>query len=380
MGFPISPAPSSGDTYSVENRVWTYDGYGWRFLGASGSIDVTLIGNLNYTVGNTFPISPTTGDKWFHLNDAVEYTYIQDIEDTSHWIEIGYGCPTIGGQAYGLTGINFPNTECVGDLYEYDSRIWVYNGYAWKMVCQNTGDTDFTFGLTAPINPDPGHRWVDSATGLLYTFIDDEDPIGQTGQWVNFSGSNFVLGPTGPTGDPGPIGPTGSTGEYYFFTSKGVCLNSSGLDRTFTLDLLTTDLTTKTPVGDDFIVIQSKTSGSIVQRTALTSIFTAKGLSQPTTATSLSTKSFILFDSSDGSQVSSSFNDVKNELLSGAVSGVSDINGCTGSIGITGTENEIEVTQSCPEIIIGLPDNVTISGDLTVNGFYYGFIDGGTFG
>lgn len=65
---------------------------------------------------------------------------------------------------------------------------------------------------------------------------------------------------------------------------------------------------------------------------------------------------------------------------------VTSINGCTGAIGITGTANEVEVTKVCPNITIGLPDNVTISGNLQVNGnintngFIEGlYINGGTF-
>lgn len=56
----------------------------------------------------------------------------------------------------------------------------------------------------------------------------------------------------------------------------------------------------------------------------------------------------------------------------GTSGGIQSINGCTGNIfgniGITGTSGEVEVTTSCPNIIIGLPDNVVISGNLQVNG------------
>lgn len=56
---------------------------------------------------------------------------------------------------------------------------------------------------------------------------------------------------------------------------------------------------------------------------------------------------------------------------------VYSINGCTGILGITGTENEVTVTGPCPNIVIGLPDDVIISGSLNVLGSIY--IDGGTF-
>jgi len=56
----------------------------------------------------------------------------------------------------------------------------------------------------------------------------------------------------------------------------------------------------------------------------------------------------------------------------GGSGGINSVNGCTGdflgNIGITGTSGEVEVTTSCPNIIIGLPNNVVISGNLRVNG------------
>ena len=208
MAFPVFPPPQPGDTYSVDNKIWSYDGFGWRFLGASGSVNITLSGLNAYSIGITLPINATNGDKWYHINDAVEYTFIRDFDSTSHWIEIGEGCPTFGGG----TGINFPATECIGDVYEYDGRQWIYNGYAWKILCPPDG-SEFTFGLTAPENPFPGHRWVNSANAVLYTFVNDFDPLGQTGQWVQFGGGNGdLVGPPGPTGSTGPTGPIGPTG------------------------------------------------------------------------------------------------------------------------------------------------------------------------
>jgi hypothetical protein len=47
--------------------------------------------------------------------------------------------------------------------------------------------------------------------------------------------------------------------------------------------------------------------------------------------------------------------------LTGAVTAVGSINGCTAAVVITGSASEIEVLNTCPNIVIGLPDNVTIS-------------------
>ena len=61
--------------------------------------------------------------------------------------------------------------------------------------------------------------------------------------------------------------------------------------------------------------------------------------------------------------------------LNGAVR---SLNGCTGLLGICGTSGEIEVTKSCPNIIIGLPDSVNIN-NLNISGSITGLIDGGLY-
>ena len=46
---------------------------------------------------------------------------------------------------------------------------------------------------------------------------------------------------------------------------------------------------------------------------------------------------------------------------------VNTLNGCTGNLTITGTANQVTVTNSCPNIVVGLPSNLTV-GNLTVTG------------
>jgi hypothetical protein len=86
-----------------------------------------------------------------------------------------------------------------------------------------------------------------------------------------------------------------------------------------------------------------------------------------------------------------SLNTVKSlNGLTGDVTVVGSINGCTGAFTITGTVNEVVVSAgiNCRNIIIGLPDNVTIpyisgtgatfTGTVNAN-LFIGSVDGGTF-
>jgi hypothetical protein len=57
-----------------------------------------------------------------------------------------------------------------------------------------TGPGNYTFSTTGPSNPVVGDRWVNSATGIEYTWTTDQD----SSQWVQLATSGYI-GPTGPT-------------------------------------------------------------------------------------------------------------------------------------------------------------------------------------
>jgi len=40
-------------------------------------------GGVNYFYGNTLPVGASTGDRWFHPNSGLEFTFIQN-----QWIQI----------------------------------------------------------------------------------------------------------------------------------------------------------------------------------------------------------------------------------------------------------------------------------------------------
>lgn len=136
--------------------------------------------------------------------------------------------------------IDFPNTPYVGQVYTYSGRSWTWNGVSWKAVgtAQGVagiqgnqglqgiqgiqGDLGFqgiqglqgiqgnqgpnaaiSFSATPPLLPLVGDRWVDSNSGIEYTFVDD----GSNPTWVEVSASGF----SGTQGVQGPIG-SGSQG------------------------------------------------------------------------------------------------------------------------------------------------------------------------
>lgn len=131
--------------------------------------------------------------------------------------------------------IDFPNTPFLNQTYTYSGRTWYWNGVSWKAVgtaqgvagiqgnqgLQGTqgllgiqGDLGFqgiqgiqgnqgpnaaiSFGSTPPVSPSIGDRWVDSNSGIEYTFVDD----GTNSTWVEVSASGF----SGTQGIQGPIG------------------------------------------------------------------------------------------------------------------------------------------------------------------------------
>jgi hypothetical protein len=46
----------------------------------------------------------------------------------------------------------------------------------------------YTYSATAPSTPSAGDRWVDSDTGILYTYVND----GDSSAWIDFSGSGYA--------------------------------------------------------------------------------------------------------------------------------------------------------------------------------------------
>lgn len=132
LSFPSNPTP--GQTTIIGGTTWQWDGERWSIvlgLGYTGSIGYTgssgstgYIGSVGfvgsqgansiYSIGNTAPLSPTAGDRWFHTGYGVELVYTVDI-DSSQWVEIaGSGFAGAPGPAGTQGTVGFTGSAGIG--------------------------------------------------------------------------------------------------------------------------------------------------------------------------------------------------------------------------------------------------------------------------
>lgn len=159
-----------------------------------------------------------------------------------------------------MTAINFPDTPQVNDEFSFDSRLWRWDGIAWRLITSALGPTgpQGEVGPTGPVGADsivPGPTGPEGPLGptgapalwnftgpfslsTAYSIGDIATYGGQTWYRVDANGGNLgdipvegtfwtliasfgEMGPTGPQGasgldglqgQEGPIGPTGPQG------------------------------------------------------------------------------------------------------------------------------------------------------------------------
>jgi hypothetical protein len=79
------------------------------------------------------------------------------------------------------------------------------------------GTVAFTFSDTAPVSPQLGDRWIESSTGIEYTYINDGNSL----QWVE-TRNGSLIGPQGPTGPSQNLTPytSANTGAFNLSNSN----------------------------------------------------------------------------------------------------------------------------------------------------------------
>jgi hypothetical protein len=218
-----------------------------------------------------------------------------------------------------------------------------------------------------------GPTGADGISGYGYTaaeVIGDELYISQIDP-DGVIGSQYSIGNVrGPQGDVGPTGATGPTGE---FIPVGYGLTYSNIDGSdeYSINYRFGGRPIRIKSvgsGADYLMVQSKGVGATMD---LIRVIDLLQIPVPvsdfpdliTTVSSVSGNVKVL--AADGKEKIISGSDL---FLENIPNYVETVNGCTGNINILGTTGEIEVTGPCPNIVIGLPDNVVISGNLEVQG------------
>jgi hypothetical protein len=120
IDFPNSP--TVGDSFTVGNRIWTWDGSVWESDNARTFVR---------TVSDSAPTEPFIGDEWFNSATGRLYTYYD-----SYWVEIG---TSVSGQN-GADGDDGADGEDGASAYD----IAVANGFVgteqeWLATLVSTG-------------------------------------------------------------------------------------------------------------------------------------------------------------------------------------------------------------------------------------------------
>jgi hypothetical protein len=200
--------PTTGDLQLGELALNTYDGklYTKKDNGTATIVEIGAAGGgggTTFTYSSSAPGSPTAGNEWLDSTSGILYTYVNDGNSLA-WVELGpFGITgpsvTIGTSAADVLSI------AAGELTADDAaadKIVFWDDSAGKLTyltigsnltvtdttiaASGGGGTTFTYTSSAPGSPSAGDEWLDSTSGILYTYVND----GNSSAWVE-------LGPFG---------------------------------------------------------------------------------------------------------------------------------------------------------------------------------------
>jgi hypothetical protein len=128
MAIDFPNSPTNGQTFTVDNTTWTYDGVKWNKnatvvegpQGPTGATGATGPGSFTVT-GPTAPSSPLIGDVWYNSTTGRTYVYYD-----SFWVESGGDAgPTGPTGPIGLSGLDSFVTGPTGPPISPDDENYV---------------------------------------------------------------------------------------------------------------------------------------------------------------------------------------------------------------------------------------------------------------
>jgi hypothetical protein len=174
------------------------------------------------TIADLPPATPFHGQMWWESDSGKMYVYFTDV-DSSQWVQVsGGGGGTVGGiadapadgQMYGRqdlswvpatggTGGGIPDAPADGNTYGRKDLDWAIVSAAGGAIPDDAPNDGLQYGRqslawtpvppttpyrvpvsdTAPVAPDQGMLWFNSADASLYIWFDD----GTSQQWVEIS-------------------------------------------------------------------------------------------------------------------------------------------------------------------------------------------------
>lgn len=185
-GGIVTLATAGAPTQSLSNGAVAVDTTNHVFYFRSNSTWNPVRGSLN--ISDTPPSNPMPGDMWFESDTGMTFVYYDGF-----WVEINNQTGPQGSQ--GPQGYQGPQGVQGPQGFQGSTGPIGYN---------------YTYSATAPSSPVVGDRWVDSNSGIEYTYISD----GDSSQWVETKASGYLgqQGAQGSQGSQGSQGPQGTQG------------------------------------------------------------------------------------------------------------------------------------------------------------------------
>lgn len=372
-------SPATGQIYfnTSDNELYIYDGSGWVSLQEQGDITGVTAGTglsgggtsgavtVNFDPSGLSAVTVASDDKVIiaDTNDSdnpktVTAQAIANLAPQGDVTGVTAGTNLNGGGASGDVTLNLDSDISIATATFSSASPLVFEG-------ATADDFETTFAITDP-TADRTITFQD-ATGTVAHL--DSDITGNAATATALETARTIGGVSfdGTANINLPGVNTSGTQD-----TSGNAATATALETARTIAGTSFDGTGN--INIDANNLSGSTLNSGVTASSLTSVgtlasLTVSGLITANGGLTIQATDTFTFDSVALTTVQTSgesFADNDTSLMTSAA--INDLVGSSGVTSLTGTANEVEVDTTTGDITVGLPNNVTISGNLTVNG------------